>query len=150
MKNVLLIIGCLTIASAFAQNSKHVTMEKRARELHRVLGLNDKEQWKKFMKENYTKSMIDRPAKSNVETTKESSGSGGARTTTEQLEEKTKVFERLHSDFGKSKIVSLKPVNEKIDMILEDASGLKGNFTLMFENKSPYLIDGIRAEIEQR
>ena len=138
----------MAIADVLAQDNKLAIMEKRARELHRVIGLNDKEQWKKFMKENYTKSLQERPVKSNVETTdKESNGSATSTSTTGILEEKLKVFERLHGMFGKSKIISLKPINEKIDMTLENSSGDKGNFSITFENQTPYLIDGVRAEV---
>ena len=126
-------------------------MEKRAHELHRVIGLNDREQWKNFMKENYTKSLLERPVKSSVKTTeKETASSTNATSTADKLEEKLKIFERLHNDFGKSKIVSLKPVSEKIEMILENTSGNKGNFSIAFENSKPYLIDGIRVEVDQR
>ena len=138
----------LAIVDVFAQDNKLATMEKRARELHRVIGLDDKEQWKKFMKENYTKSLQERPVKSNVETTDQESKSSATTTSTGGLlEEKLKVFERLHGMFGKSKIISLKPNNEKIDMTLENSSGDKGNFSITFENKTPYLIDGVRAEV---
>ena len=151
MKNLFLICCCFAIVSAFAQDSKQATMEKRARDLHRIMGLNDKEQWKKFMKENYTKSLLERPVKSSVKTTeKETASSTNTASTADNLEEKLKNFERLHNDFGKSKIVSLKPVNDKIEMILENTSGNKGNFSITFENSKPYLIDGIRVEIEQR
>jgi GH15 family glucan-1,4-alpha-glucosidase len=151
MKNLLLICCCFAIVSALAQDTKQATMEKRARELHRTMGLDDKAQWKKFMKENYTKSLLERPVKSSVKTTeKETASSTSTTSTANNLEEKLKIFERLHNDFGKSKIVSLKPVNEKIEMILENASGNKGNFSIAFENSKPYLIDGIRVEIDQR
>ena len=56
---------------------------------------------------------------------------------------------RLHEEFGKSKIVSFKPVNGKIEMVVENASAAKGNFTFTFENKNPYLIDGVRVELNQ-
>lgn len=139
------------MVSAFAQDTKQVTMEKRARELHRVIGLNDKEAWKMFMERNYTKSFLERPVKTNVKTTEqESSRSTSVTSTADNMEEKLKIFERLHQNFADSKIVSLKPVDERIEMIIEDASHMKGTFSITFENKKPYLIDGIRAEMDQR
>jgi hypothetical protein len=123
MKNLFLICCCFAIVSACGQN-KQATMEKRARELHRIMGLNDKEQWEKFMKENYTKSLLERPVKSSVKTTeKETESSTSTTSTIDKLEEKLKIFEKLHNDFGKSNIVSLRPVNEKIEMVLEKYVG---------------------------
>ena len=46
---VLLIFNCILITS-FAQESMEQVMEKRAKEMHRVIGLTDKEQWKKIRK----------------------------------------------------------------------------------------------------
>jgi hypothetical protein len=151
MKNLFLICGCFAIVSAFAQDTKQATMEKRARELHSVIGKNDKETWKKFMKDNYTKSFLERPVKTSIKTTeKESSSSASVTSTADTMEDKLKIFERLHHNFADSKIVSLKPVDEKIEMIIENASHMKGIFSIAFENKKPYLIDGIRAEMDQR
>ena len=137
------------MVNALAQDSKETKMEARARELHRVMGLSDKEQWKKFMKENYTKSLLERPVKSAVETTDKESSSSTKTSTADNLEEKLKVFERLHNNFKNSKILSLKPVNGRIEMIIENPS-VKANFSITFENKQPYLIDGIRAEVDQQ
>ncbi len=151
MKNLFLIICYAAFIGAFAQDTKQATMEKRARELHRVIGLNDKEQWKKFMNENYTKSFLERPVRTTVKTTdKESTtASSSSKSTTEIFEEKLKIFERLHETFGKSKIVSLKPVNEVIEMTIENSPKARGNFSITFENKKPYLVDGVRAEVTQ-
>ena len=128
MKNLFLICCCFAIVSVCAQDAKQTTMEKRARELHRVMGVNDKEQWKKFMKENYTKSMLERPVKSSIETPKRVDNSASSTSTADKLEEKLKVFERLHDNFANSKIVSLKTVDEKIEMIIENTSDAKGKF----------------------
>lgn len=151
MKNLILLICYVASVVAYAQDAKQTTMEKRAREMYRVMGLNDKEQWKKFMKDNYTKAYLERPVTTNVTTAdKESASSTTKQSTANNLEERLKMFERLHDDFGKGKIVSFKPVNGKIEMIVENATGGKGNFTFTFENKNPYLIDGIRVEVNQR
>lgn len=150
MKNLFLLICFVASVGVSAQDAKQATMEKRAREMYRVLGLNDKAQWKKFMTDNYTKAYLERVT-TNVKTTDdESTSSNTQKSTANTLEEKLKIFARLHEEFGKSKIVSLKPVNGKIEMVVENASALKGNFTFMFENKNPYLIDGVRVEVNQR
>ena len=49
MKNLFLLICFFAFAGAIGQDKRQATMEKRANELHRVMGLNEKEQWKKFM-----------------------------------------------------------------------------------------------------
>ena len=150
MKILFLLICLFAFVGAFAQGKKQTTKEKRARELHRVIGLNDKEQWKKFMTENYSKSMLERPVKSNVEKTEKESSTSNNTSKADVLEEKLKVFERLHGDFGKSKIVSLKPVSDRIEMILENTTGLKGVFNINFEDQSPFLINRIAVEIKER
>ena len=150
MKNLFLLICFVASIAASAQDAKQATMEKRAREMHRVLGLNDKAQWKKFMTDNYTKAYLEKPVTTNVKTTDDESASSNTQTSTANtLEEKLKIFARLHEEFGKSKIVSFKPVNGKIEMVVENASAAKGNFTFTFENKNPYLIDGVRVELNQ-
>jgi hypothetical protein len=150
MKNPLLVICVFAVIGVFAQDKKQTTMEKRERELHRVIGVNDKELWKKFMRENYSKAMLEKPVKSNVETTEKESTNSTTTEPADNLEEKSKVFERLHGNFGNSKIVSLKTVNERIEMILENESGLKGDFTITFENQPPFLINRIAVEINER
>ncbi|HEX6889453.1 MAG TPA: hypothetical protein VF141_02125 [Chryseolinea sp.] len=151
MKNLFLLLCLLGVVGAAAQNKKQAIIEKRARELHRVMGLNDKEQWKTFMKENYSKAMLERQVISNVETTEqEHANPTTTAETTDKLEEKTKVFERLHRNFGSSKIKSLKTFDERIEMILESSSGLKGDFNITFESQAPYLINRIAIEINDR
>lgn len=128
-----------------AQEVRNKAIEKRAREFHRVIGLEDKGQWKKFITENYSQALIDKPMKSVVNI-----NSQATTTTAENLEEKTGMFQRLHQDFGDSKILSLKPVNDNLEMILESSKGLKGIFNLKFNTKDPYLIDGIGIDVTSR
>ncbi len=66
-KIAVLIFSCLGV-TAFAQESLEKVMEKRAKEMHRVIGLTDKEQWKKFIKENFTQALIDKPMQAKVQT----------------------------------------------------------------------------------
>jgi adenylosuccinate synthase len=150
MKNLFLLLCFLCCVGAAAQNKKQAIIEKRARELHRVMGLNDKEQWKKFMTDNYSKAMLERRVLSNVETTEKEHADPTTTETTDKLEEKAKVFERLHRNFGDSKIKSLKTFDERIEMILESSSGLKGDFNITFESEAPYLINRIAVEINDR
>ncbi|HEY5916981.1 MAG TPA: hypothetical protein VIU13_06245 [Chryseolinea sp.] len=147
MKNLLLLI---CVFAFVAQDKKKTIMENRARELHRVIGVKDKELWKKFMRDNYSKAMLEKPVKSNIETEEKESTTSATTESADQLEEKAKVFERLHGNFGSSKIVSIKNVKERIEMILENESGLRGDFTLTFEDQSPFLINRIAVEINER
>jgi len=65
MKKLFLLICFFAFAGAIGQDKRQATMEKRANELHRVMGLNEKDQWKKFMQENYSKSLLERPVQFN-------------------------------------------------------------------------------------
>jgi len=122
-------------------------MEKRCRELHRVLGISDKEVWKKFMKDNYTAAFLERPIKSSVQTSHSGQSTTSAESSASNLDEKAEMLQRLHNDFGESKIVTLKATEETVEMILENTAGLKATFNVKFEPKKPYLIDGLRIQV---
>jgi len=143
---VVLLIACFT---GFAQDSMEKVMEKRAKEMHRVISLTDKEQWKKFIKENYTQALIDRPMQAKVQTSEngKTSTSTSETKSADNLEAKTQMFQRLHNDFGNSKILSLKPTGEKMEMVLKNDGGMMGTFTLKFEKATPYKIDGLGVEV---
>jgi hypothetical protein len=148
MKKVIaLILFCGIWALSYGQDSKEKVMEKRAREMHRVIGLSNKEEWKKFIKENYTQALIDKPMKVTVEedragTTSQSSENQA----TDNLDAKAKIFQQLHDDFGASKITSLKQIDDKIEMKVA-GDDLIGTFTIRFEKNKPYLIDGFGIEV---
>jgi hypothetical protein len=132
--------------SAFAQESMEKIMEKRAKEMHRVIGLSDADQWKKFVKENYTQALIDKPMRSEAKTNTGKSTNSSTETIN-ALDAKAGMFQRLHGDFGKSKIVSVKPTEASLEMILKDENGLTGVFKLKFDKNNPYLIDGLGVEV---
>jgi hypothetical protein len=141
------IIAITSFTYAFGQESMEITMEKRAREMHRVLGLSDQEQWRKFIKENYTQTLIDKPMRAAVQ-----EGDRGATTSevksADNLEAKVKMYERLHEDFGGAKIVSIKSTAEVLKMVLDNGEGLIGTFQLKFDKNKPYLIDGLGIQAE--
>ena len=139
----------LLVLPAFCQDSMEKIMEKRAKEMHRVIGLTDKEEWKRFIKENYTQTLIDRPMQAKVQTSDNGSTSTATAETksADNVEAKAGMFQRLHNDFGNSKLISLKPNAEKMEMILKSNSGMTGNFILTFDKKSPYLIDKLGIEV---
>jgi hypothetical protein len=131
-----------------AQETMASVMENRAREMHRVINLSDKQEWIKFIKENYTQALIDKQ-----QTMKVQSNENGNTTTSKEeikeadkLEAKAKMFARLHEDFSGSKITSLKSKEENLEMILNNGDGLIGTFKLRFDKNKPYLIDGIGIE----
>ncbi len=147
MKSIYILFVFLILnQAAFAQES--ATMEKRAREMHRVIGLDDKQQWIKFIKENYTQALIDKQQTMKVQ----SNDNGNVSTSKEEMKEedkleaKAKMFARLHEDFGGSPIMSIKSKDENLEMVLNNGEGLIGTFKFRFEKTKPYLIDGIGIE----
>lgn len=147
MKKLILLLAVALSVQCFSQTLEE-EMEKKAREFHRVIGLNDKGQWKKFIQENYAKSFIERPMQ-----TKVSGQEGGSETSTTTnvqgtIEDKVKMFERLHEDFGDSKIGSVKTTGEGVEMVL-DGEDITGTFKFKFEKTKPYLITGIGMNAER-
>jgi hypothetical protein len=146
MKILLTLLVCVIASPLWSQEV--TVMEKRAREMHRVIGLDDKQQWIKFIKENYTQALIDKQQTMKVQ----SNDNGTVSTSKEEIKEsdkleaKAKMFARLHEDFGGSKIVSIKPDGNKLEMVLNNGDGLIGTFKLLFDKNKPYLIDGIGIE----
>jgi len=143
MKFLALVFTCISL-SAFSQDAS--IMEKKARELHRVIGLDDKAQWTKFVKENYTAALIAKPINGKVNANGTETSLSEATKASNDVEAKANLLGRLHQDFGDSKIVSIKPVEDKLDMVLSTDSGLMGTFSLKFDKNN--LIDGfgVRAE----
>lgn len=152
MKQLILIAAIIvTSLPLLAQEAPEKIMEKRAREMHRVISLDDKEQWKAFMKANYTQALIDKPMRAVVESSEGDNTSTTASSqpkTTDNLEAKTAMFQRLHDDFGKSKIVSIKSEGEKTEMVVKNEGGLSGTFILTFSKDKPYLIEGLGIEVQ--
>lgn len=153
MKGILFLVFGFMILNAPAQDTMEQTMEKRARELHRVLGLSGKEDYKKFMTENYTKEFLEKPVKLNRVV---SDSEGNSATTSsdnkpmDNLEAKTQMYAQLHEDFGGSKLESITRKDNKIEMKLNASGGLKGKFTLTFNREKPYLIEAMGVEADMQ
>lgn len=148
MKRIALFVtGILIAAVAIAQASRQEIIEKRAREMHRVIVLNDAEQWKKFIQENYTQALIDKPVRANVQTNESGEPQSSSSTREGNLDSKVKMFGNLHDDFGRSRIASLKTINGAVEMILESETTMRGTFRISFEEKAPYHINGIGIEV---
>jgi hypothetical protein len=146
MKPVLTLIAFAIFYTTVAQEVS--VMEKRAREMHRVINLSDKQEWIKFIKENYTQALIDKQQTMKVQSNENGNVSASEEEMKEadKLEAKAKMFARLHEDFGGSKIISLKTKQENLEMVLDNGDGLMGTFRLHYEKTNPYLIDGIGIE----
>jgi hypothetical protein len=123
-------------------------MEKRAHEFQRVINLNDKQEWIKFIKENYTQALIDKPVTSQVQTNEngKTSTSKTEMNENDKLQAKANMLARLHQDFGGSKLISMKTKDNNLEMVLNNGEGLIGTFKFKFEKAKPYLIDGISIE----
>jgi hypothetical protein len=150
-KNLLFIVFALIGFSAIAQDSMEKIMEGRSRELHRVLGLTSSDDYKKFMRENYTNALLNKPVRMSKEVSDSDGGNESNKSEgMDNLEAKAQMYTMLHQDFGGSKIISLKRTDNKINLVLRNDSGLTGTFTLTFEKNKPYLIEtlGIQAEME--
>ena len=147
MKKVFLFGTIILISINGLAQTLEQTMEKRAREFHRVIGLTDREQWKKFIQDNYTKALIEKPMKAKTVKEGEEGNSSESKEIKGTIEDKVKMFERLHNDFGASKIVSVKPSSEGLEMELSNGD-LSGTFKFKFDKNKPYLIDGLGVQVE--
>ena len=151
MRKLILIASAVFVSLGSFAQSMESAMEKRAKEMVHVIGLTDQEQYKKFVKENYSEAFINKPMKARVETSENdgTSTSGSKNETTEaaNIEGKAGMFGRLHEDFGDSKVISSKITGEKLVMVVEGSNGMRGTFTLKFATTKPYLIDGLGVEV---
>lgn len=150
MKRLMLTAIIFGLGLPLAAQEIQKIMEDRAREMHRVIGLSEKEQWKKFITENYTQALIDKPMRAVVESSDDASLSSTSNETKakDNVEAKAAMFQQLHNDFGKSKIISIKPDGEKLEMVVTNTNGLSGTFILKFAKDKPYLIDGLGIEVQ--
>src|SRR5689334_1087177 len=150
MKRLILIMIAFGLVSPLAAQEIQKVMENRAREMHRVIGLDDKDQWKKFMKENYTQALIDKPMRAVTESSNHGSttaSSSNQPKSTDNLEAKVAMFQRLHEDFGKSKILSVKQSGDgKLEMDVKNEDGLSATFIFKFDKNN--LIDGLGIEVQ--
>jgi hypothetical protein len=151
MKTLLLLfIAAISIVAKAQTPSEQ--MEKRAREMHRVILLSDKDAWRKFIKENYTQTLIDKPMRQSVQTSEDMGSGASTKTqtsTADNLEAKVGMYARLHEDFKNSKITSIKPVTDGVEMTAETPEGMMGVFTLRYD-KNSNLIDGLGIQVEAR
>jgi hypothetical protein len=147
MKRIItLVVFCFSGVAIFAQENAQDVMEKRAREMYRVITSNDREQWRKFIKENYSQTLIDKPMRKKIVNQDDGGTQSETKTTAGNLEDKVNMFQNLHRDFAESQIASIKKVNQTLEMILS-GGGTEGTFKLKFSDTKPYLIEGLGIEL---
>lgn len=139
------IVLSLLLTLVMLQDNPEQVMEKRAREMARVILVNDSNQWKKFVQENYTQTLIDKPMRAQIQTSDNGSTSSGSQTAN-NLDAKAAIFEQLHQDFGQGQVTSVKVKDNKAEMIILSPGGMRGTFKLTFETTKPYLINGLGIE----
>ena len=127
-------IFLLVSFSTMAQDAE--VMEKKARELYRVICLNDKEQWMKFVRDHYTPALIAKPINGKVmnngsETNLSDVTKGGS-----DIEAKANLLARLHHDFGNGKLISVMPESNKVKMMVNNDQGLTATFDLTFDKNN--------------
>ena len=145
MKKLFTLAAFVVAAAAYGQDSMEKTMEARAREMFRVITLNDPEAWKKFVRENYSKTLIEKPMQARKDTNGGGASGSSSSTTPGTVESKAKMYEMLHQDFKAGSITSLKVAGNEAKMVVT-AFDLKGTFTLKYSKEKPWLIDGIGVE----
>ncbi|HCW08817.1 MAG TPA: hypothetical protein DGG95_15780 [Cytophagales bacterium] len=147
MKPSILFFVALFLCAGVSAQTMEQTIEKRARELHRVISLESKSEWEKFVKENYSQALIERPMK--AQTKREGGGTSSTETqeTKGTVADKVNMLQRLHNDFAGSKIASVKVNAGEVEMIV-NGSGVSGTFRLKFTPSALYLIDRIGIQIE--
>ncbi len=146
MKKLLTFLLLLATFAAFAQDSMEKIIEGRAREMYRVINLNEPAAWKKFIETNYTKALIDKPMRQQVEGGAAGGPAEGTTTHEGNIEGKAKMYEVLHNDFAGGKISSLKTTGSTVKMVVT-SDGMAGTFTLNFSKEAPYLIEGLGIEV---
>lgn len=126
MKKIIFAFIALVFCAQFvtAQNKDDV-MEKRAKAMHEAIANSDKKIWEKFIKENYSATLLKKY----------------------DLDHHMEMFEMVHNDFGDTKIVALKAGSDSFTMIVERTSDKhRVSFELTPEKKAPFKIEGFGIE----
>ena len=76
----ILTILCLTTSQlVFAQSADDKQKEKRVRDFHKILAVDDRDEWRKFIKENFTQAFMERQMKARTTVDGASSSSSEAK-----------------------------------------------------------------------
>jgi hypothetical protein len=135
-----------SISSIFSpQEISLQTMEKKAKEMIRVISLSDESAYRKFIKENYTEQLINKPMRRKVDSP------DGSKATEDKAESngeaKVKMYGMLHGDIGNGKILSMKRDGDKLTVDVSGDTGSSVTFVLTFLKTEPGLIDGFSVQM---
>lgn len=148
MKKVVVTLTLFSLFVAFvaqAQDKKTI-IENRCKELVRVLNLGEKDQWRKFIKENYTETLINKKMRLQVQGGPDGAAPATAGNDATELEAKVELFQRFHDDLGKGTITNTKIVGDNADVQVKGETGLDLSFALKFTPAVPHLIDGLGVQ----
>ena len=100
-KMIALSFFILALCSTSSNAQAHVELaEQRAKLFHEALQSSDKADWEAYIEENYSKAFLEKHA----------------------ISKHVGMLERLHNDFGKSTISSIKKSDAKVAMVIERTS----------------------------
>jgi hypothetical protein len=147
MKKVVTItvLSLFVVLVAKAQDKK-TTIENRCKEMVRVINLSDKDQWRKFIKENYTEALINKKMRAQVQGGPDGATPANTSNETTELETKVGLFQRFHDDLGKGTITNIKIDGDNADVQVKGETGLDLSFALKFTPAAPHLIDGLGVQ----
>jgi hypothetical protein len=139
------IFSLLTVFVAQAQDKKTI-IENRCKEMVRVLNLSEKDQWRKFIKENYTEALINKKMRAQVQGGPDGATPANTSNETTELEAKVGLFQRFHDDMGKGTITNIKIDGDNADVQVKGETGLDLTLALKFIPDAPHLIDGLSVQ----
>ncbi len=148
MKKVVVTLALFSLFVVFtaqAQDKKTI-IENRCKELVRVLNLGEKDQWRKFIKENYTEAWINKKMRLQVQGGPDGGAPANNNNETTELESKVGLFQRFHDDLGKGTISDIKIDGDNADVQVKRETGLDLSFALKFTPVAPHLIDGLGVQ----
>jgi hypothetical protein len=139
------IFSLLTVFAAQAQDKKTI-IENRCKELVRVLNLSEKDQWRKFIKENCTEAWINKTMRLQVQGGPDGGAPANSSNEMTELEAKVGLFQRFHDDLGNGTITNIKIDGDNADVQVKGETGLDLSFALKFTPAAPHLIDGLGVQ----
>ena len=137
-------MGALMLCSMSVLSQNKDVMEKRANAFVEALNSGNRETYRKFIIENYTKELINRKMSRKI-VGDDASASSVA--TEDALADKLNMFDQLHQDLGKGKVSSIKQNGDKLDMLVTGDSGTSLNFGMTFLKDAPNLINAVSVQM---
>ncbi|NNE76040.1 MAG: hypothetical protein HKN31_03105 [Pricia sp.] len=114
----------VTATPTFSQ-SDEIVLKQRANAMHEALKSSDENDWKVYIKANYSKKMIEKY----------------------DMSRHIEMFERLHKDFSDSQISSLEVKNDKVLMEIERNNDKHlVTFDISYDATDDYKFNGFSIE----